>query len=80
MAWAGRDVIARLNNEAHHLLSRSFSLTYEKITEESDVKVETSATEAGGGIELNANLFSELHRNVFVKLTRGELVSRCRSI
>lgn len=27
------DVIAQLNNEAHHLLCRRLSLTYEKITE-----------------------------------------------
>lgn len=32
LACAGGDVIAQLNDEAHHLLSRRLSLTYEEIT------------------------------------------------
>lgn len=81
--WGGGVVIAWLNDEAHHLLSRRLSLTYEEVTVTlgSGIgKVETSAGEAGGGTELNANLFWSIIANVFVKLNREQLVSQCRSI
>lgn len=48
-------------------------------TRQRDQKVETSAGEAGGGTELNANLFWNSIANVFVKLNREQLVSQCRS-